>query len=95
MKITNIGDRVVCVGTVTIMPDQVVELGSEWENNPSIMMLAHKGFIKIEPDAPKAAPVERKKAQTEPTPAATEAESETEPAPKPVRKKRKAAADSE
>lgn len=93
MKVTNIGDRVVCVGNVIIMPDQVVELGPEWENNPSILMLAHKEFIKIELDAPKAAPVEHKKAKTEP--AATEAESETEPAPKPVRKKRKAAADSE
>lgn len=94
MKITNIGDRVVCVGNVTIMPDQVVNLGPEWNNNPSIMMLAHKNFIKVEPDAPKAAPVERKTAPVETTPAASEAGDEPVIAPKPTRKPRKASADS-
>lgn len=95
MKITNTGDRVVCIGTVTLMPDQVVELGPEWDNNPSIMMLAHKNFIKVELDAPKPAPAPRKSVQAEPVQSASEAEAAPVPTPKPARKPRKAAADSE
>ena len=93
MKITNIGDRVVCIGTVTLIPDQVIELGPEWDNNPSIMMLAHKNFIKAEQDAQKPAPAPHKSVPAEPIQSAPEAEAAPAPTPKPARKPRKEAAD--
>ena len=60
MKVTNIGTKIVNIGSEILLPDKTIEIADEVANAPSVKALVNAKFLKIEGG---------KKAKTEDTPA--------------------------
>ena len=60
MKITNIGTKIINIGSEILLPDKTIEVADEVANAPSVKALVAAKFLKVEGG---------KKAKTEETPA--------------------------
>lgn len=56
MKLTNIGDKIVSIGTTVIMPGADIQITAEQAKLPAIGILIAKKFVKIEDDPVAAKP---------------------------------------
>lgn len=56
MKLTNIGDKIVSIGTTVVMPGADIQITAEQAKLPAIGILIAKKFVKIEDDPVEAKP---------------------------------------
>ena len=67
MKITNIGEKAIAIGSLSLLPGDTADLPREFENNSVIRFFAKRGFVRLysepQPDKDKE-PLENRESLT-------------------------------